>query len=108
MPDRTNDLAGRIIGMIVFIGGIAVLVFVFLMALDFFTTAEIGIVPTPTAGPDQPAATDLGSLTIRLIVQIGLLVVMTIIGSLIAGRGIQLYFAALGERRVRTPRAEPE
>ena len=90
-----SDFIGRIVGIVVFLGGIALLVFVFVLAYGFFTSAGNGLAPVHSSGGAvQPAATQLGREAVRLFVQIGLLIVMTIIGSLLAGRGIQLYFAA--------------
>lgn len=100
---RRHDLFGRILGIVVFLGGIGVLAFVFLTAFHFFNS-PIGHLQT-SAEPKSaiPATAQLGTSALRLLVQIALLVVMAIVGSLIAGRGVQLYFASGGSAHPREP-----
>jgi hypothetical protein len=89
-------MLGRVIGIVVFVGGVGLLAFVFIMALRFFHS-PMGALPTgPAHGSTAPATTQLGESALKLLGRIGLLVVMTIVGSMLAGRGVQLYFAATG------------
>jgi len=91
---RRHDLLGRVLGIIVFLGGIGVLAFVFVTAYHFFNS-PLGEIKPPTHAPSAvPATTQLGSSALSLFIRIALLVVMTIVGSLIAGRGAQMYFAS--------------
>lgn len=90
---QKNDLVGRLLGMLVFIGGVGLLAFVFYIAYSLFSSDLVG-----AQGGAEPAAAQLGRIVINLLARIGMLVVMTIIGSMIASRGIQLYFAS-GNRR---------
>lgn len=91
---RRGDLFGRILGAVVFLGGIAVLVFVFLTAYSFFTTQASEIKLPPPGGPPGTATAHLGRSAITLFAQILSLALMALVGSLVAGRGIQLYFHA--------------
>ena len=88
-----RDLTGSIIGVAVFLAGIAILVFVFVLAYGFFTAPGNGIQITQGAGK-APATSQLGVAATRMFVQLALLIVMSIVGSLIAARGIQFYFGA--------------
>lgn len=96
---RGDVLAGRILGIVVFLAGVGLLVFVFSLTYSFFNAPAGQLQPVPSPGADVPATTQLGESALMLFARIGLLVVMTIIGSLLAGRGAQLYFAAAGSRR---------
>lgn len=93
-----NDLVGRLLGIVVFLVGVGLLAFVFLMAYGFFSSDIVGSHAIKDAG--EPVATQLGRSAVDMLAKIGLLVVMTIVGSLIAGRGIQLYFASTGRHEV--------
>ena len=95
-----NDTAGRVVGMVVFLGGIALLVFVAVTAYIFFSSPTAGIIPTP-AKPGVPATAQLGASAMRLILQIMMLILIAVVGSMLSGRGIQLYFASTGNGRRR-------
>ncbi len=101
---RNGDLAGRILGGVVFLAGVGILVFVFVLAYGFFTAEDAGIqLPTQGAAPNAsapPVTTQLGTSALIVLIRIALLIVMAVVGSLLAGRGIQLYFGAGGDRRV--------
>jgi hypothetical protein len=91
---RRHDLLGRILGIIVFLGGVAALALVFMTAFHFFNS-PLGEIKPPTHTPSTVApATQLGNSALNMLIRIGLLIVMTIAGSLIAGRGVQMYFAS--------------
>lgn len=107
-----RDLTGRIIGAIVFLAGIGILVFVFVLAFGFFNAPGSGIQITQGAGA-APATSQLGAAATKIFVQLALLVVMAIVGSLIAARGIQFYFGSnyhdyIPSRRVREVPADEE
>jgi len=89
-----HDLVGRLLGIAVFLVGVGLLAFVFLMAYGFFSSDILGSRAIKDVG--EPVATQLGRSAVDMLAKIGLLIVMTIVGSLIAGRGIQLYFASTG------------
>lgn len=99
---RRHDLIGRILGIIVFLGGIAVLAFVFMTAYHFFQS-PLGEIKPPVQGTSatSPATDQLGRSALSVLIRIALLIVMTIVGSLIAGRGVQMYFASSDSTRHR-------
>ena len=95
---RRNDLLGRLVGIFVFLCGVGLLVFVFSMTYSFFH-APLSQLPTaPARGSTETASSQLGRSALALLARIGMLVVMTIIGSVMASRGVQLYFAAMHHR----------
>ena len=95
---QRNDLVGRIIGILVFLGGVGLLAFVFSLAYTFFTSSVGGL--QGAKAPGGTVAAQLGQSAVVTLARIALLIVMTIVGSLLASRGIQLYFAATGSRHV--------
>ena len=82
-----GDCIGRLLGIAVFLLGVAVLWIVFREAHQMFTA------PLPSAEKSLPK---LGQIGIEVLKKLGLLIVMTLAGSLIANKGVQMYFAALG------------
>jgi hypothetical protein len=105
---QKGDVAGRIIGMLVFLAGVAILVFVFVAAYRYFDSNTIVLKPTVPASAAQTTANRLGESVVLLMARIALLIVMAIAGSQIAGRGIQLYFAAVGFKRPHMSDVPPE
>jgi hypothetical protein len=91
---QKRDLLARVIGLLVFALGIAILVVSFVIAYRLFTSPSAGLV----VAPSKPGAvvTNLSNSALTTVRQIGLLVIMVLVGSLVASRGIQMYFA--GER----------
>jgi len=95
-PERepSEQIAGRFVGMLVFLAGIAMLIFAFVLTFRAFNNPNL-IVPMAALQripPPSPAAVYLPAL-LRLI----LLFAMGYIGSLIAARGAQLFFSARRE-----------
>ncbi|MEJ5250462.1 MAG: hypothetical protein HPY54_11330 [Chthonomonadetes bacterium] len=82
-----GDWIGRLLGIAVFLLGVGVLWIVFREAHQMFTE------PLPSAEKSLPK---LGQIGIDVLKKLGVLVVMTVAGSLIANKGVQMYFAALG------------
>jgi len=89
---RKDSAAGRVLGIVVFLVGIGILVTVAVITYRLFTSTTSGLHVTPEAA--SGAAAQLGSSAIRLLYQIALLVVLCIAGSLLAARGLHLYFVA--------------
>ncbi|MGC8785128.1 MAG: hypothetical protein ACP5RN_12190 [Armatimonadota bacterium] len=87
MLRNKGDWIGRILGVGVFLLGIGVLWIVFREAHQMFTA------PLPSAEKSLPR---LGQIGIDILKKLGLLIIMTLAGSLIANKGVQMYFAALG------------
>ena len=96
--EPSEQVAGRFVGLLVFLGGIALLALAFTLAYQAFHNPEL-IIPlrelrrTPAPAP----ATVYVPAVLRLI----LLFAMGYIASLIAARGAQMFFSARrGARRV--------
>lgn len=91
---RKDSIAGRLLGILVFLIGIAILVVVAVLAYTLFTATTSPLQVKPDVGSEVTAA--LGASAVRLIYQILLLIVLCIAGSLVAARGLLLYFVATG------------
>jgi hypothetical protein len=91
-----GDLFGRIIGMVVFLLGVGLLVTVFYIAYGLFMaspTAALGLRITGDPKHD-PGIAQIGSQFGWLLCRIAFLFIMSISGSLISQKGINLYFSA--------------
>jgi len=95
---RRDDIFARILGIFVFLGGVGLLAFVFYVAYDWFVTPSAGIQMSASKGASAPPATLLGASALQLLIKLALLLIMTIVGSLLAGKGIHIYFASSGRR----------
>lgn len=93
---QKRDLLARIIGLTVFAIGITILLVTFIIAYSLFTTSADGLAITPAGPGDPPATTALSQSALLVFYRIGLLFIMALVGSLMAGRGVQMYGA--GER----------
>lgn len=78
----------RFMGMIVFIVGIALLVWVFVAGYGMFVAPERLV-------PSGKSVSGLGTALALVLIRLGVLIVMTIAGSLIAARGIHLYLGCV-------------
>jgi len=88
------DLSARILAFAVFLLGIGLLCLVFGQAWALFH-APVAQLPLPIApGAPAPPAANIGLALAGFARQLLLLIVMTVAGSLVAGKGIQLYFSA--------------
>ncbi|HUV03801.1 MAG TPA: hypothetical protein VMX94_01695 [Armatimonadota bacterium] len=91
------DKRARVVGMAVFALGVVVLLFVFGVAYTMFTSpADELLSPRGGQSPSLTGA-GLGNALAAALVRLVLLFVMTLAGSLIASKGIQLYLGS-GER----------
>jgi membrane protease YdiL (CAAX protease family) len=89
-PDRPS----RIVGLLAFFVGIAMLGAVFYFAYDLFTQPVAGLnLSVPPHGNPPPAAT-IGVSLASFFEKLLLLALLTIVGSITAGRGVHLCFAA--------------
>ena len=88
-----HDVPGRVAGILSFLGGIAMLVFVFLAALDLFHSP---LMPASTGHAIAPTAIDLGTALARVLKQLLLLSLATVAASLVTSHGVKMYFAANG------------
>lgn len=98
------DRGGRIIGMVFFLLGIIILIFVFAIAYGMFTAPASQVFGNPQ-GSAGLTATGLGAVVILIVVRIGLLFIMTLAGSLIAARGMHLYLGSSEPTRRDTSRS---
>ena len=92
-----TDWIGRIMGMLVFLLGVALLIVVFFQAYRRFNAPPnqaLGLQFTGNPKTD-PTVTAIGTNFIGMMRQIVLLFLMAIAGSLIAQKGINLYFSAM-------------
>ncbi len=93
-PPRT-DLTGRLVALLVFLAGIAILVFVFVTALHLFQSPVPGLEPLQTSGAPPPPAANIGTSLAAFARQLLLLGVMTLAGSLLANKGAHLYLSTV-------------
>lgn len=92
---QRRDLAARVIGLLVFTLGIVILVFSFFVAYhQLFASPAAGITVAPAKPGGPSASTSLSSSALTVMIRLGALFVMVLVGSLIASRGVQMYFAA--------------
>lgn len=90
-----TDLSCRLVALLVFLIGIAMLVFVFVTALHLFQSPVPGLEPLHTAGAPPPAAANIGVSLANFGRELLLLGMMTLAGSLLANKGAHLYFSTV-------------
>ena len=89
-----NDLTGRILGILVFLAGIGVLAGVFAIAYTFFTSQSSVLPISSDAKMVASPASQLGAAAVAMLARILSLALMAAVGSIIAGKGLQMYFHA--------------
>ena len=90
-----TDLSCRLVALLVFLLGIGMLVFVFVSALHLFQSPVPGLEPLQTPGAAPPAAANIGISLAGFARELLLLGVMTLAGSLLASKGVSLYFSSI-------------
>jgi hypothetical protein len=92
-----SDILGRVIGMLVFLSGVGLLFGVFYIAYRLFNMPAAEALGLKITGDPKrdPAAMTIGAQFAVLLFRIGYLLIMSAAGSLIANKGINLYFSAL-------------
>jgi len=95
------QIAGRFLGVVVFLVGIAMLGLAFSLAYQAFKNPEMLI--ATRALQQVPPPSPLEAVYLPLALKLLLLFVMGYIGSLVAGRGAHLFFSAKREVRRATP-----
>lgn len=91
---RERDWIGSSLGLLVFLGGVALLVLVFRLAYEMFQTP-----PTIALEVRGGQTLDLGKASARataIVVKVVVLLIMSIAGSLVANRGILMYSRSSG------------
>lgn len=103
---RSNDLLGRLVGLLIVVAGVVMLFLVFQYALRMFMSDTMGLQIPTAVNPKQPAAAlnALGVSAILLFARIAVLFLMSIIASMVTSKGISLMFAS---RSVATKEPEP-
>ena len=81
-----SALAGRGLGVLVFLAGVGALVFVLTMSYRMFKSPV-------TIGESASSAAGATASVVVLLTRIVLLFVMILVGSLVAGKGVQMYGA---------------
>jgi len=85
---QRGTIAGILLGILVFLIGIALLAFTFKLAIDMFSTDPQRLFDTGGKTLDLSKAV---ATLMAVVVKVALLLVMAIVGGLIANRGIHLY-----------------
>lgn len=83
-----RDWAGGGLGILTFLLGLGVLFFTFRLAAEMFA------VPAADALGTNKDVTELGKSFGHVVLRIGMLLVMSVVGSMITGHGIKLYLAS--------------
>lgn len=94
--DPSEVVAGRFVGMAVFLLGIGLLILAFVVTYQAFHNPDL-IIPRQLLKATTAASTT--GLYIVIALKLVLLFAMGYIGSLIAARGAQLFFSARKEAR---------
>lgn len=102
-----GDLSARVIGMLVFLIGIVLLVVVFYTAFRLFSLPSDTVLGLTFTGDPRrdPSAAVIGTRFGWLFARIAFLFVMSIAGSLVAQRGVGLYFGAIRHQHEPNQRA---
>lgn len=87
-----RDFSGRLLAFILVLLGVGLLCGVFSVAWSLFQSPVPGLNLPVKAGAATPPAANIGLALTAFVRQLLLLAVMIIAGSLIAGKGVQLYF----------------
>ncbi len=85
---QRGTITGILLGILVFLGGIALLALTFKLAIDMFTTDPNKLFGLEAKTLDLSKAV---ATLMAVVVKVLLLLVMAIVGGLIANRGIHLY-----------------
>ncbi len=95
--ETRSDVIGRIIGMLVFLLGVGLLSLVFYIAYGLFKTPSAEALGLKFTGDPKrdPAALTIGAQFGWLLFRVLYLFLMSIAGSLIAQKGVNLYFSAV-------------
>ncbi|MEO7453777.1 MAG: hypothetical protein ABIV13_03330 [Fimbriimonadales bacterium] len=84
----SSDLTGTLLGIGAFIAGLVILFVTFRLAYGMF------MLPARETLGDEKDVTELGKTFGHVVLRVGLLLVMSVVGSVIAGQGVRLYLAS--------------
>jgi len=89
MSRKGAGIEGRLLGLLVFLAGLALLLFTFKLAFDLFNTP-----PQQTLGLEKGKAMDVnqtGANAAGVLFRTLAMAVMALVGALVATRGVALY-----------------
>ena len=89
MPEKRRDALATTLGLVTFLGGVALIVTAFIFAREMFAVSAqdaIGVTEGETINVNATVAAAFG-----VLLKVLLLIVMAGIGSILANRGIRLY-----------------
>ncbi len=92
---QSRNVSGQLIGLLTFLGGVGLLLLTFKLAYELFQMP-----PAQVLGFKEEEVLDVnnaGRSAMALLFRVIVLLLMSVLGSVIANRGIRLYQAALGE-----------
>lgn len=105
------DQVGRVLSLLIFIAGVGLLILVFVVAYHMLTNPVPGLssalAQAGAKNNSQQPLVGISSAVISFLLRLAVLFVMTIAASLIAARGIHLYFAAIGSGQAHDGSASP-
>ncbi len=101
MPRTRRDFVGSFLGLLVFLGGIALLLLVFKLAYDLFAIPPEIALKLKGAKTIDPIQT--GGSLVGILIKSIVLVIMGLFGSLIANKGVHLYSHSLRETESAQP-----
>lgn len=100
------DGVGGLVGLLVFLGGLGLLAFVFRETTLLFSkppTLALGVQANGSMNVDRAA-----DQVFALLWRIGTLLVMVIVASVIASRGIKMYQASRAPAEAESPKTKPD
>jgi len=95
--EPSEQVAGRFVGLVVFLVGIAILILTFALTYQAFQNTDTILPLKEITGPGTSPPTT--TIVVRVVLRFLLLIAMGYIGSLIAARGAQFFFSARREVR---------
>jgi hypothetical protein len=96
LPHSHPDHPSRVVGLVVFLCGIVMLGLVFSVAYHLFSQPVAGLGLSNPAHGTPPLAANIGLSLAAFGERLLLLALLTIVGSVVAGKGVHLCFAAHG------------
>ena len=103
-PSYSHLRGGRAVGLLMLLVGVALLVYVFMQSYGMLTHPIPGMA-LPSSGHAAASSANaastidfgrLGSAAIAFLLKLAVLLIMTFVGSVIAARGVHLYYVASG------------
>jgi hypothetical protein len=98
-----RDAFGSTVGLLVFLGGVGLLLLTFKLCFDFFQVPPSQVLKLKDGTQMDVSAT--GNGLVGILLRIATLLLMSIIGSVIANRGIAMY---TGCRAINPPASKTE